>query len=83
MSSLTGLLTGLSTSIGVSLLANLSYDRIRQFLSARTEAQKLAGDLESAALQSNDISRLGSYLYEISVLRESVTMFVTTPSVKG
>ena len=63
-------MTNLSDSLSVVALiaasggvVNYATDYIRQFLSARSEARKLAKELEAAALQSNDIAKLGEYLY--------------------
>jgi hypothetical protein len=64
MSGLSNALTGASVTIGAALLANLSYDLARQLWSARVEARKLAKELEATALQSNDIAKLGEYLYD-------------------
>ena len=64
MSGLTEFLAGLSAAAVVGLAANLISDRVGQFLSTREESRKLARELETEALHSNDISMLGNYLYD-------------------
>ena len=53
-----------ATATAAGAITNYGVDYVRQFLSARSETKKLAKELEAAALQSNDITELGKYLYD-------------------
>lgn len=61
---LSSAISAVATIAAVGAAGNFGVDYIRQFLSARSETKKLARELEAAALQSNDITELGKYLYE-------------------
>jgi hypothetical protein len=64
VTSLANTLSFVATAVASVAVARAGSDYVWQFFSARAEARKLAKELEAAALQSNDITMLGRYLYD-------------------